>query len=85
MEFISLVMIQYHLNLKCNMAYDAYLEERMSRILDSKKVEYTPKKMMGGLCYMVNEKMCFGIVKDQMMARIHPDIYEESLKVEGVQ
>ena len=28
---------------------------------------------------MVNDKMCIGIVKDEMMARIDPDIYEAAL------
>jgi len=65
------------------MAYDNYLEERMTRVLESKKVAFEAKKMMGGLCYMVNDKMCFGIVKDQMMARIDPEIYQESLKIKG--
>lgn len=66
------------------MAYDEYLEERISRILQDQKVEYTTKKMMGGLCYMMDEKMLCGIVKNEVMARINPEIYEESLKVNGV-
>lgn len=65
------------------MAYDQYLEERMGRIMASKKTDFEAKKMMGGLCYMVDDKMCFGIVGDQMMARISPDIYQESLAKEG--
>jgi len=32
---------------------------------------------------MVDDKMCVGIVKDTLMARIDPDIYEESLTKEG--
>lgn len=27
--------------------------------------------MMGGLTFMVNEKMCVGILKDELMARIN--------------
>lgn len=65
------------------MAYDTYLEERMTRIMISKKVGFEAKKMMGGLCYMVDDKMCFGIVGDQMMARINPEIYQDCLKKEG--
>ena len=65
------------------MAYDNYLEERMTRVLESKKVDFIAKKMMGGLCYMVEDKMCFGIVKDQMMARVHPEVYQKSLGIEG--
>lgn len=32
---------------------------------------------------MVNNKMCCGIVKYQLMARIGPDVYEESLTKDG--
>ncbi len=55
----------------------------MTRVLKSKKIDFIAKKMMGGLCYMVDEKMCFGIVKDQMMARINPEIYQASLQIDG--
>lgn len=39
---------------------------------------------MGGLCYMVDDKMCFGIVKDQLMARIGPEAYHNALMEDGV-
>ena len=39
--------------------------------------------MFGGSCYMVNGKMCVGGVKDEMMCRIGPDVYEESLLKPG--
>ena len=32
---------------------------------------------------MVNDKMCVGVVKDEVMARINPDIYEEALTRRG--
>ena len=39
--------------------------------------------MMGGLCYMVDDKMCIGVVKNNLMARIDPDIYEVALTKTG--
>lgn len=66
------------------MPYDEYLEERINNVLKDKKVNYQAKKMMGGLCYLVDDKMCVGIVKNQLMARIHPDLYEASLRKVGV-
>ena len=39
------------------MAFDSYLAERIDRILDDSKVSYQSKKMMGGLCYMVDENV----------------------------
>jgi TfoX/Sxy family transcriptional regulator of competence genes len=42
------------------------------------------KHMFGGVCYMLNGKMCVGVVKDEMMCRIDPAVYEESLSRKGV-
>jgi len=39
--------------------------------------------MMGGLTFMVNDKMCVGILRDDLMARIDPQIYETSLQRKG--
>jgi TfoX/Sxy family transcriptional regulator of competence genes len=39
--------------------------------------------MMGGLCFMVDEKMCVGVNKDDLMARIDPEIYSDALKRKG--
>lgn len=65
------------------MAYDEHLGDRIRQILDDKKVDYLDKKMMGGLCFMLDDKMLCGIVKNQLMARIGMDAYEEALKMPG--
>jgi TfoX/Sxy family transcriptional regulator of competence genes len=65
------------------MAYDNHLAERISNIFSSNKLVTEEKKMMGGLCYMLDDKMCCGIVKNELMARIGPDNYEEALKMPG--
>lgn len=66
------------------MAYDTYLEERIKRVLEDKKTPYNPKKMMGGLCFMIDDKMCVGIVKNSLMVRLNPIDCPEFLKQEGV-
>ncbi len=66
------------------MGYDEYQEERINRILKEKNVDFYSKKMMGGLCYMMDDKMLCGIVKDQLMARIGIDSYEEALRKDHV-
>jgi TfoX/Sxy family transcriptional regulator of competence genes len=64
------------------MAYDEKLAERIrERLLDTKKVK--EKQMMGGLAFMVNDKMCIGILKDEMMCRIAPELQEEALGKTG--
>jgi len=64
------------------MAYDEILANRVREILSPlRKVE--EKKMMGGLTFMVNDKMCVGILGDNLMMRIDPDIYEKVLERTG--
>lgn len=41
------------------------------------------KKMFGGLCFMVNDKMCIGVEKDRLMIRLDPEKYEEAMEKEG--
>jgi len=67
------------------MAYDPYLEERIDKVLRDNAVSFVSKKMMGGLCYMVDDKMCVGIIKDMLMCRVGPDQYDEHLSKEHVQ
>ena len=39
--------------------------------------------MMGGLTFMVNGKMCVGVSKDDLMARLDPEMYELALQKKG--
>jgi TfoX/Sxy family transcriptional regulator of competence genes len=67
------------------MAYDEHLAERIGRVLRQNHISFEEKKMMGGLCFMVDDKMCVGITKGKLMARIHPDLYVQVLEKEGCQ
>lgn len=61
------------------MAYDEKLAERIrERFSTLEHVE--EKAMMGGLCFMYNNKMCVGIIHDELMCRIDPTLYEELLE-----
>jgi TfoX/Sxy family transcriptional regulator of competence genes len=60
------------------MAYDAGLAQRLQdHFEDRPDVEI--KKMFGGLCFMLSNHMCCGIVGDSLMARVGPDNYDECL------
>ena len=64
------------------MAYDKKLADRIrEEIADLPHVE--EKEMMGGLVFMVNDKMCVGVVKDEMMCRIHPGFHESAVEKTG--
>ena len=39
--------------------------------------------MFGGLCFMVNDKMCLGVEQERIMVRIDPVVYEEALEKDG--
>jgi len=65
------------------MAYDEFLADRIRQCFKEENAVFEEKKMMGGLCFMVDDKMCVGIVKDELMARIDPEIYEEALSKKG--
>ena len=65
------------------MAYNEFLADRVSQFFTEKSIPFEAKKMMGGLCFMVDGKMCVGVNRDEIMARIDPEIYEESLLKEG--
>jgi TfoX/Sxy family transcriptional regulator of competence genes len=66
------------------MAYDEYLTERVRQVLQEKHILSEEKKMMGGLCFMVDDKMCAGIMSDKLMVRINPVNYESSLSKPNV-
>lgn len=65
------------------MAYSELLGDRIRQILQEKQVAFEEKKMMGGLCFMVDAKMCMGIVKEELMARIGTDSYSDALTKPG--
>jgi TfoX/Sxy family transcriptional regulator of competence genes len=65
------------------MAYDEYLADRVRQIFAEQHVMVEEKRMMGGLCFMVNDKMCAGISGDMLMARIAPEIYPQALNRNG--
>ena len=65
------------------MAFDELLADRIKSVLNEKNSSFEEKQMMGGLAFMVDSKMCVGVVKNKMMARIDPDIYDDAITKEG--
>ncbi len=65
------------------MAYNEKLADRVREIVTATEKKIEEKKMFGGLCFMVNDKMCVGVRNDSLMMRIGPDNYEEALEKEG--
>ncbi|MEI8134632.1 MAG: TfoX/Sxy family protein [bacterium] len=64
------------------MAYDEKLATRVRVALGTEKI-VEEKKMMGGLTFMVNGKMCVGVHDDDLMCRIEPANQDEALDKRG--
>ncbi|MCW3123303.1 MAG: TfoX/Sxy family protein [Flavipsychrobacter sp.] len=64
------------------MAYNEQLNDRLREAL-AHLDNVEEKHMFGGTCYMVNGKMCIGVMKDELMCRIGPDRYEEAMEKRG--
>ena len=64
------------------MAFDERLAGRVRALLAGRR-KVVEKKMMGGLTFMVNGKMCVGVLGNELMARIDPLIYDEALSRKG--
>ena len=64
------------------MAYNEILAERVRERL-AELPNIVEKAMMGGLTFMYNDKMCVGIIKDELMCRIDPDLHDMAVEKLG--
>ncbi len=65
------------------MSFNEKLAGRAREIISLTYKNVEEKKMFGGLCFMVNDKMCIGVEKDRLMVRLDPAKYEEVIEKEG--
>ena len=71
------------------MAYDEFIADRLRSAFTKAKASFYEKKMFGGLCFMVNDKMCCGVHFDKkketdlLMARIGEEASAEAMQREG--
>lgn len=61
------------------MSYDEKLADRIRELLAAATNDIEEKKMFGGLCFMVNEKMCVCTREDTILIRIDPTKVESIL------
>ena len=64
------------------MAYSEKLANRIRERLANLPI-IEEKEMMGGLTFMVDGKMCVGIIKDELMCRIDPALHETEIEKQG--
>src|SRR6478735_11503046 len=65
------------------MSYNESLANRTREIISLTHKNVEEKKMFGGLCFMVNDKMCVGVEQERLMVRLDPEKYEEVMQKEG--
>lgn len=65
------------------MGVNEQLAERARRAAEAQAAatgfELREKRMFGGLAFMLNDKMFVGVIDDELMVRVGPAAYEQSL------
>jgi TfoX/Sxy family transcriptional regulator of competence genes len=65
------------------MAYNEKLANLTRELIAQTQKNVEEKAMFGGLCFMVNDKMCLGVEKERLMVRLDPAKYDEVMEKEG--
>ena len=65
------------------MAFNEKLADRVREIISLTHKNVEEKRMFGGLCFMVNEKMCVGVETSRLMVRFNPEKTDEVMEKEG--
>ncbi len=65
------------------MPYNQNLADRVREIICITHNITEEKKMFGGLCFMVDNKMCVGIENERMMVRHNPNLSDELSEKDG--
>ena len=81
---VQLLIYTFMFNiLPFSMAYNEQLADRVREIMATTHKNVEEKRMFGGLCFMVNSKMCLGVEQERLMVRLDPAKYDEVLEKEG--
>lgn len=64
------------------MAYNEKIADRIREALELLP-DVEEKKMFGGVCFMVNGKMCVGVIKEDLFCRIDPELEETLVEEPG--
>ena len=67
------------------MTYNEKLADRVREFISLTHQNVEEKKMFGGLCFMVNDKMCVGVEAERLMVRLDPAKYDEAMQKDGCQ
>ena len=65
------------------MGYNQDLEDKIDRLID-RLGDIAKKRMFGGVGYLINGNMCFGIHKESLVLRTSPEKAEELMRSEYI-
>ncbi len=65
------------------MAFDAQLADRVRKLLARRK-GFSEKRMFGGVGFLLNDNMCCGILRSDLILRLGADVAEGALREYGV-
>ena len=65
------------------MAYDEKLADRVRELITLDHDNVEEKKMFGGLCFMINGKMCVGVEATRLMVRFDPVLTDQLMERNG--
>lgn len=60
------------------MAFNAEIADRVLKVLEGRE-GLTERKMFGGIAFMLNGNMCYGVTNDDLMVRVGADGLEDAL------
>jgi TfoX/Sxy family transcriptional regulator of competence genes len=66
------------------MSINESIANRVRELIAEREKNVEEKKMFGGLCFMVNDKMCVGVELNRIMVRFDPDKTAELMEKDGV-
>ena len=58
------------------MPYNEDIYIRIKKVLIVNDIAFVDKKMFGGIAFMLEDKMCFGVINNQIMLRVLDKHYE---------
>jgi TfoX/Sxy family transcriptional regulator of competence genes len=61
------------------MVYDKNLANRIRKVIQTYR-DVTEKEMFGGISFLINRKMCCGVIKENLLLRLGPRDYEILVK-----
>ena len=65
------------------MAYNEKLANMTRELISQTHKNVEEKAMFGGICFMVDDKMCVGVNKGRLMVRFDPEKNDEVIEKEG--